>query len=333
MHALGFGHDSTRRLLASAAQDCVLLWDVDERTCLELQRDCGMVSHLAFTADDAQVVVCIASRVFVVDTGDASLLACVDVHARTVTSLVTSVLSDHSFIVTASEDRTFVLWDVTARRVCMQSGVDASTPLCAVAMHARTGLLCSASSDSILRMYRISNGAAELLFRLDLPREIPRVKAASSSSPHKASSSQLAASPAPQAHSDTVVLSLLFADVDDGDDVVESTAAAGLALLNPLIIAHHPRQSRAPMLSIATSWCHVVLDCHSRCLVTVTPYSAVSRTGEEGVTMASCVQQQCGEQVLCLLGEPFRPVARIALFRQDTCVMIIQHIGLKLPLC
>ena len=269
------------------------------------------MAHLCLDAGDALLAACIGPRVWLVDTQDGSIVARLDGHQGDVTAAEFIVMPSALILVSASEDRTLATWDVRGR-LLGRTGIEAGAPFTSLCTHDASGSVAVASSDAVIRLYRLGDdGAPALLFRFDLQRELPRYVALKQHSPPDAAPTS---KPAPIVPAQTTaVLHMLFLSTACVS-AAGLTAAAELLSLHPRTVTGHPRNAAAPVLAIGTSWALVQLDCHARCVTAAVTHAAVAGLPDLAHS-AACVLRQCGHVLRCLLGEPFRPLAHLVEYR------------------
>ncbi|XP_076438469.1 WD repeat-containing protein 27-like [Babylonia areolata] len=163
--ALAFSHDEPT-LLCSAAEDYAIVWNV--RKCLHnaaqglevrgeviLPRP-GDVIHVSFSTDATRVALCTDMVVKVVSVSQCKVVAELSGHAARVTA---AEFCPHytATVVSVSDDRTVIVWDV--HRLCLlhQTSVLCSAPLISLAMNAAQPQVAVASASGVIKVFDLAD--------------------------------------------------------------------------------------------------------------------------------------------------------------------------------
>eukprot|EP00058_Branchiostoma_floridae_P027953 XP_002613444.1 hypothetical protein BRAFLDRAFT_123921 [Branchiostoma floridae] len=130
--ATSFGFHSQPTLLCTAAEDYIIVWNIEEaRHMYEkgqqirgqiIGQVLGYVQHVSFSPDDALVAACIGSEILILDSQVERLHSTLEGHNSIVTSA--EFCPHHkSTIVSISEDRTFKVWDLENSSLIYQSTI------------------------------------------------------------------------------------------------------------------------------------------------------------------------------------------------------------------
>ena len=149
--------------LCAAHRDGAFLWDnatkgvnSNEHTIL----DCvGLKSQIKFNATGSLVAVTVNNVVYVVDVNTKRSIVQLEGHTATITSLAFSPHHSQQ-LATASEDRSFKLWDIKKRILLYQSSIISSSPFTSLVYDPYRDRLAVGSEDGKLRFYMLSVAAA-----------------------------------------------------------------------------------------------------------------------------------------------------------------------------
>ncbi|KAK7106246.1 WD repeat-containing protein 27-like [Littorina saxatilis] len=163
--ALNFSHDEPR-LLCSAGDDYVIVWNV--RKCLQnaaqgvevrgeviLSRP-GDVTHACFSVDAARVALCVDAVVKIVNISLSKVVAELAGHTAKVTA---AEFCPHfsATLVTISDDRTVVVWDVQNFSLVYQSTIISSAPLISLCMNRQEVHVAVASAGGMIKVFNLED--------------------------------------------------------------------------------------------------------------------------------------------------------------------------------
>jgi WD40 repeat protein len=164
--ALAFSWDEPK-LLCSAGSDFVIVWNV--RKCLHnaekggdvrgeviLHRP-GDVAHTCFSIDAATVALCVETIVKIVSVATANVVAELVGHANRVTA---AEFCPHfsATLVTASDDRSVIVWDVENFTMVYRSAVISGAPLISLCMNRLEPHVAVASAGGNIKVFDLGDG-------------------------------------------------------------------------------------------------------------------------------------------------------------------------------
>ncbi|XP_061284577.1 WD repeat-containing protein 27 isoform X2 [Bos javanicus] len=165
--AVTFGSRESPLLVCSASLDCVLVWSLDECRQEELQGRLprgtvlgtllGRVLCLRLSPDDRVVAVCAGSRVLMLDLESRSPLAELDGHHGPVTAAEFCAWQTH-ILISASEDRSFKVWDHRMGSLIYSSSVLTAAPLLSLLVDPRSQQLVAGCTDGQLWIFSLVEG-------------------------------------------------------------------------------------------------------------------------------------------------------------------------------
>ncbi|XP_022091006.1 WD repeat-containing protein 27-like isoform X2 [Acanthaster planci] len=167
LSCLCFGHQHNPTLVCSAAEDYIIVWNVEQaRSTYDLGEQIrgqiigqclGPAQHCSFSYDDDLVAVCVNCEVLVLDSKLERLDTTLEGHVAPVTS---AEFSPHlpSTLVSVSEDRTFKIWDITEGCVIYQSCIISASPFLSLVMNQTSEGFAVGSADGQVRIYDTTEG-------------------------------------------------------------------------------------------------------------------------------------------------------------------------------
>ncbi|XP_043313109.1 WD repeat-containing protein 27 isoform X2 [Cervus canadensis] len=165
--AVTFGSRESPLLVCSASLDCVMMWGLDECRQEELQGRLprgtvlgallGRVLCLRLSPDDRVVAVCAGNRVLMLDLESQSTLAELDGHHGPVTAAEFCAWQTH-ILISASEDRSFKVWDHHMGSLIHSSSVLTASPLLSLLVDPRSQQLVAGCTDGQLWIFSLVEG-------------------------------------------------------------------------------------------------------------------------------------------------------------------------------
>ncbi|KAJ1058448.1 hypothetical protein K5549_008365 [Capra hircus] len=165
--AVTFGSRESPLLVCSASLDCVMMWGLGECRREELQGRLprgtslgallGRVLCLRLSPDDRVVAVCVKNKVLMLDLESRSLLAELDGHHGPVTAAEFCAWQSH-ILISASEDRSFKVWDHRTGSLIYGSSVFTAAPLLSLLVDPRSQQLVAGCTDGQLWIFSLVEG-------------------------------------------------------------------------------------------------------------------------------------------------------------------------------
>ncbi|XP_043744313.1 WD repeat-containing protein 27 isoform X1 [Cervus elaphus] len=165
--AVTFGSRESPLLVCSASLDCVMMWGLDECRQEELKGRLprgtvlgallGRVLCLRLSPDDRVVAVCAGNRVLMLDLESQSTLAELDGHHGPVTAAEFCAWQTH-ILISASEDRSFKVWDHHMGSLIHSSSVLTASPLLSLLVDPRSQQLVAGCTDGQLWIFSLVEG-------------------------------------------------------------------------------------------------------------------------------------------------------------------------------
>ncbi|KAL8572006.1 hypothetical protein ACOMHN_038364 [Nucella lapillus] len=191
LSALAFSHhDDEPRLLCSAAQDHLMVWNVS--ACLHNNNNAaaqgleprgevilphpGDVTHVSFSPDAGRVAACEGPVVKVVSVARSRVEAELSGHAARVSA---AEFCPHysATLVTISDDRTVAVWDVKLPSLLYQSCVLCAAPLLSLAMNPAEPQVAVASASGDIQVFDLADGKNfRQLARMDVSKMLTKFR-------------------------------------------------------------------------------------------------------------------------------------------------------------
>ncbi|XP_014671753.1 PREDICTED: WD repeat-containing protein 27-like [Priapulus caudatus] len=172
--AVSFGRGS---LLCSCADDCIILWNIDQAWNTQKQggrvkgrvvgQDLGAVQYCSFNKDCSLIALCVGKEVVAIGAEVEGYDCTLEGHMARVNCA--EFCQDRPFmLVTASDDRTFKVWNISTSELIYQSSVISASPFLCMAMSPSAPHVALGTDDGIVRVYDLEdNGQVRLLSSLD----------------------------------------------------------------------------------------------------------------------------------------------------------------------
>ncbi|XP_072369231.1 WD repeat-containing protein 27 isoform X3 [Scyliorhinus torazame] len=179
--ALAFGNHHEPMLLSSAAEDYIIIWDMEacQRNIQEgfvprgtvVGTLLGKVLYLCFSPDDQALATCADDKIFVLSCKQEEILAVLEGHLAVVTAAEFCPWQVN-ILVSISEDRTFKVWDFTSNALLYQSAVLSGSPLLSLCMDNRTNQFITGSANGQLDVFTLlDKQQCRRVLHIDLQKE------------------------------------------------------------------------------------------------------------------------------------------------------------------
>ncbi|XP_051867230.1 WD repeat-containing protein 27-like [Pristis pectinata] len=179
--AVAFGHHHEPTLLCSAAEDYIIIWDM-EACQTRIQQGfvprgtvvgtlLGKVLYLCFSPDDQMVATCAENKIYVLNCKQEDILTVFEGHLGAVTAAEFCPWQPN-ILVSISEDRTFKVWNLTNKLLLYQSAVLSSCPLLSLCMDNKAKQFITGSANGQLDVFTSLNGQqCRRVLHIDLQKE------------------------------------------------------------------------------------------------------------------------------------------------------------------
>ncbi|XP_052273878.1 WD repeat-containing protein 27-like isoform X3 [Dreissena polymorpha] len=165
--ALALGYVALNKLLVSAADDYVIVWDLQKaRQQVEkgekvrgrvIGTTLGYVRYCALSPDDSKVAVCTGYEIVILLTQRECKVAVLEGHDGPVTA---AEFCPHytATLVSISEDRTFKVWNVCDLTLVYQSPILTASPFLSMAMSLHDPRVAIGAADGMVRVIDLTDG-------------------------------------------------------------------------------------------------------------------------------------------------------------------------------
>ncbi|XP_018621609.1 WD repeat-containing protein 27 isoform X2 [Scleropages formosus] len=154
--AVIFGNGTNPLTLYSASRDYIISWDI-ERCYSSAEKGViaqgtvigtllGNVHHLSMCPGDKRAAACVADKIYILSTKKEEVLQVLEGHLGSVTS-AEFCSWDENIVISVSEDRTFVVWDLIKEDIIYQSAVLSAFPLLSLNLCEENRQLIIGSAD------------------------------------------------------------------------------------------------------------------------------------------------------------------------------------------
>ncbi|XP_010755045.3 WD repeat-containing protein 27 isoform X1 [Larimichthys crocea] len=178
--AMTFGKGSRPVVLCSASADYIIVWDLElcQRRTQEGKVAAGRVIgtllgeivHLSFCFSDERVAACSGATLYVLSSKRHEVISTLTSHRGPLTSAEFCPWNK-DIIVTASEDRTFKVWDLKTEAICYQSFVLSASPLLSVFFLEENRHLITGSTDGQVWCFSLAEDhRCHLVTKMDLQK-------------------------------------------------------------------------------------------------------------------------------------------------------------------
>ncbi|XP_041468720.1 WD repeat-containing protein 27-like [Lytechinus variegatus] len=178
--AFGFRHNPT--LLCTAGSDYIIVWNIEKsrETHDTGHQIRGTIigtnyeepQYVSFNPDDNLLAVCVENEVLILDAQKERLDTRLEGH----TALVTCAeFCPHSpdTVVSASEDRTFKVWDIATQCLIYQSSIISASPFISLTIDPYCQCVALGTTDGQVRIYDLSEGKGfRCLHHVDIAKHI-----------------------------------------------------------------------------------------------------------------------------------------------------------------
>ncbi|XP_071497617.1 WD repeat-containing protein 27-like [Diadema antillarum] len=180
--AIAFGKQHNPTLLCTAGSDYIIVWNVEQaRATYETgQQIRGVIvgtsyqepQYLSFSADDSLLAVCVENDVLVLDAKEERLDTRLEGHSGQVMCAEFCVHSP-DMVISASEDRTFKVWDIANQCLIYQSSIVSASPFLCLALDPIHQCVALGTTDGQLRIYDLEEGKGfRCLHHIDIAKHV-----------------------------------------------------------------------------------------------------------------------------------------------------------------
>ncbi|EQC34718.1 hypothetical protein SDRG_07532 [Saprolegnia diclina VS20] len=169
VHLASFHESTSCDILCTVSTDRILLWrlvpapydkiDIQKLPLLESPR--AEVSAIAFDASGTLLAVALAKQVDVLQAQTGGIFITLEGHLAKITECLFHPGHPH-WLVTASEDRTFKIWDLSEQKLLFQSAVLSAYAILRLAIHPTSGDIACAFGDGVVRVFDATKFGNEL---------------------------------------------------------------------------------------------------------------------------------------------------------------------------
>ncbi|KAL4238028.1 WD40 repeat-like protein [Mactra antiquata] len=164
--SLAFGHISAPKLLVSAAEDYVIVWNIQQaRQQFEkgektrgrvIGTTLGYVQYCSFNPTDSLVAACVGYNIIILNALVERQIAVLEGHNGAVTA---AEFCPHytSTLVSISEDRTFKVWNLEDLTLVYQSPILTASPFLSLSMCVDQPYTAIGAADGVVRIFDLTD--------------------------------------------------------------------------------------------------------------------------------------------------------------------------------
>ncbi|XP_052766910.1 WD repeat-containing protein 27-like [Mya arenaria] len=351
--ALALGNKSSPKLLVSAADDYVIVWDLHQcRQKVErgesvrgrvIGTTLGTVAHLALSPDDSRIAACVGAEIVILLAQRECSVAVLEGHDGAVTA---AEFCPHytATLVTISEDRTFKVWDVSELVLVYQSPILTASPFLCLTMSFTEPRVSIGAADGMVRVIDLTDGNGfRCLHQVDAEKIINRQREhrhitheQDTTGPVKVSSRPVWRQPvqagvgaggeeSPRVEAGTAVLAMYFS-APPMQPCPPSTNTTHLPFLHNQSSIVSDLLTSSPLLLVGTTAGFLVLNAGSLDLLEHIDFQEPLQHPDSIETNAkvlnaagSIIFGQGADQMLwCVVGSPFENVVHILKWKQSS---------------
>ncbi|KAH9132275.1 hypothetical protein AeRB84_021261 [Aphanomyces euteiches] len=148
-------------MLCSASSDCILVWRIqraNNQKSLQVTRHMLVdkpqceASAVEFDASGGLVAIAFQNQIEVLTVQTKAVYMTLEGHLAKITAVRFDPLQPH-VLITASEDRTFKVWDLADAKLIYQSAILSAHAILTLAINPATGDICCGFADGTMRFY------------------------------------------------------------------------------------------------------------------------------------------------------------------------------------
>ncbi|XP_060577930.1 WD repeat-containing protein 27-like isoform X2 [Ruditapes philippinarum] len=186
LRALALGNLSVPKQLVSAAEDYVIIWNLQQaRRQFEkgekikgrvIGTTLGCVQYCSLSPNDSLVAVCVDIDIVILQAARENKIAVLEGHNGTVTA---AEFCPHytSTLVSISDDRTFKVWNLEDLTLVYQSPILTPSPFLSVAMNIHEPRVAIGAADGVIRVIDLTDGNGfRCLHQFDVGKVIAKEK-------------------------------------------------------------------------------------------------------------------------------------------------------------